>query len=170
MDFVNSTTSRLLYAPKLNPRFLTPPSQKRSVSTFRNVYKNNSPPLTTVKAATDGGAEAETAVVVIEEPKLRRYQVSDGYPAPLGATACDGGVNFAVYSANAVSATICLITLSDLSEVSSYSTYLYIYLTVLARHPSFVALTNAKSFNSLQLYCVVLSLRSRVPYILVLQF
>lgn len=68
----------------------------------------------------DGGIEtgADTAVVV-EKPlgKPRRFEVSDGYPLPFGATARDGGVNFAVSSGNATSATFCLINLSDLPEV-----------------------------------------------------
>ena len=64
-----------------------------------------------------GAAEAETAVV--EKPKLiKRFQVSEGHPAPFGATLRDGGVNFAIYSANDVSATLCLITLSDLHQVT----------------------------------------------------
>ncbi|KAI9181795.1 hypothetical protein LWI28_018671 [Acer negundo] len=37
-------------------------------------------------------------------------------PTPFGATARDGGVNFSIYSSNAVSATLCLITLSDLHQ------------------------------------------------------
>ncbi|MED6157612.1 Iron-sulfur assembly protein 1 [Stylosanthes scabra] len=68
--------------------------------------------ITTV-AAVGNGIETETAVV--EKPPLGgRFQVSRGYPAPLGATSRDNGVNFAIYSLNAVSATLCLISLSDL--------------------------------------------------------
>ncbi|PON41132.1 Glycoside hydrolase [Parasponia andersonii] len=77
----------------------------------------NNPKLFLVKAR-NRGADAETA---IEGPKFGRFQVSQGYPAPLGATPRDGGVNFAVYSANAISATLCLITLSDLDEQSRVS-------------------------------------------------
>jgi isoamylase len=61
----------------------------------------------------------DTAVVVVEEeePKLKKIQVFEGHPAPFGATVRDGGVNFAIFSADAVSATLCLISLSDLPEV-----------------------------------------------------
>ncbi|KAG5566757.1 hypothetical protein RHGRI_002333 [Rhododendron griersonianum] len=61
--------------------------------------------------------EVDTAVV-LDKPTLRppRFQVFDGSPAPFGATARDGGVNFAIFSMNAVSATLCLTTLSDLQD------------------------------------------------------
>ncbi|KAJ8770189.1 hypothetical protein K2173_011524 [Erythroxylum novogranatense] len=63
------------------------------------------------------GDTAETgADVLLEKSKSRKYVVSRGYPAPLGATARDGGVNFAICSANAVSAKLCLIALSELPE------------------------------------------------------
>ncbi|XP_068636554.1 isoamylase 1, chloroplastic isoform X2 [Aristolochia californica] len=64
--------------------------------------------------ASDGGREVETAVVV--KPRLQEFKVFAGTPMPFGATACDGGVNFAVFSSNALSATLCLISLSDLQE------------------------------------------------------
>ncbi|KAM5553582.1 isoamylase 1, chloroplastic [Rosa sericea] len=64
--------------------------------------------------ASDGGAKVDTAVA--ERPKLSRFQVSEGRPTPFGATPRDGGVNFAVYAGNAVSATLCLITLADLEQ------------------------------------------------------
>ena len=57
---------------------------------------------------------------MVDGPKLGRFEVSQGCPAPLGATLRDGGVNFAVYSGNAVSATLCLISLSDLEEVMGF--------------------------------------------------
>ncbi|XP_027921035.1 isoamylase 1, chloroplastic [Vigna unguiculata] len=65
------------------------------------------------RAARNGGAfDTETAVV--EKPQLESlFQVSTGYPSPFGATVRDGGVNFAIYSLNALSATLCLFTLSD---------------------------------------------------------
>ncbi|GER41762.1 glycogen debranching enzyme [Striga asiatica] len=61
--------------------------------------------------------DLETTVVV-EKPlvKPRRFEILSGLPAPFGATARDGGVNFAVFSSNASSATLCLISLSDLPE------------------------------------------------------
>ncbi|CAA0818723.1 Isoamylase 1- chloroplastic [Striga hermonthica] len=58
------------------------------------------------------------ATVVVEKPLVmpRRFEILSGLPAPFGATARDGGVNFAVFSSNASSATLCLISLSDLAE------------------------------------------------------
>jgi isoamylase len=79
-----------------------------------NLFSNSTASIS-IKAARDG---VDTAVVVEEEgPKLRKFQVFEGHPAPFGATVRDGGVNFAIFSANAVSATLCLISLSDLPEV-----------------------------------------------------
>lgn len=59
--------------------------------------------------------EAET-VVIEKPPQSLRFEVSQGNPTPFGATAIDGGVNFAIYSAHSVSATLCLMTLSDLQQ------------------------------------------------------
>ncbi|KAK7845235.1 isoamylase 1 [Quercus suber] len=56
-----------------------------------------------------GGAEVDTAMAVKEKPKLER-----GSPTPFGATARDGGVNFAIFSANAVSAALYFISLSPI--------------------------------------------------------
>ena len=56
--------------------------------------------------------------VVVDRPKLRRFEVSEGRPCPLGASLRDGGVNFAVFAGNAVSAALCLITPDDLEGVS----------------------------------------------------
>ena len=78
-----------------------------------------------IKAASEG---VDTAVVVEEEeeePKFKKIQVFKGRPAPFGATLSDGGVNFAIFSANAVSATLCLISLSDLSEVGWYCFFFF---------------------------------------------
>ncbi|KAG6741042.1 hypothetical protein POTOM_056526 [Populus tomentosa] len=78
-----------------------------------NLFSNSTASIS-IKAARDG---VDTAVVVEEEgPKLRKFQVFEGHPAPFGATFRDGGVNFAIFSADAVSATLCLISLSDLPE------------------------------------------------------
>lgn len=62
--------------------------------------------------------ETRTETLIVEKPQLGRFQVSRGYPTPFGATVRDGGVNFSIYSGNAISATLCLITLSDLWDVS----------------------------------------------------
>lgn len=70
--------------------------------------------------ARNRGAEVRTSVAVAEEVEvsnLNRFEVFDGTPTPFGATAREDGINFAIYSANAVSATLCLIHLSDLQEV-----------------------------------------------------
>jgi len=45
-------------------------------------------------------------------------RVLAGVPAPLGATALDGGVNFAVYSGGTSAASLCLFTPGDLEAVS----------------------------------------------------
>ncbi|XP_043712680.1 isoamylase 1, chloroplastic isoform X3 [Telopea speciosissima] len=64
--------------------------------------------------ASDGGVEVETAVV--EKPRVRTFEVYRGNPMPFGAIAQDDGVNFAIHSSGAESATLCLISLSDLQE------------------------------------------------------
>lgn len=93
--------------------------KKRRNTLKMRVIEKDSENFTRMKSlvvnASDGGAEVEIAVV--EKPRLRLFQVYAGSPVPFGATAQDGGVNFAVYSSGAVSATICLISLSDLQEV-----------------------------------------------------
>jgi len=65
----------------------------------------------------EASAQSETAVIE-KPPDSLRFEVSQGSPAPFGATLCDGGVNFAIFSAHSVSATLCLITLSDLQQVN----------------------------------------------------
>lgn len=109
--YLNHFTSRCLLGPKLTPKPILDCSHQmrtrmRNVSNskplaFADVFKN-----LVVKARKE--AELETAV--IEKPK-RRFKVSQGDPTPFGATARDGGVNFCIFSCNAVSATLCLITL-----------------------------------------------------------
>ncbi|KAH1049372.1 hypothetical protein GLYMA_08G028400v4 [Glycine max] len=75
-------------------------------------HKTNSIIPSTRAAANGGGFETETAVV--EKPQLKTlFQASRGYPSPFGATVRDGGVNFAISSLNALSATLCFFTLSD---------------------------------------------------------
>ncbi|KAJ0037594.1 hypothetical protein Pint_22575 [Pistacia integerrima] len=86
-------------------------TRMRTVSNLRplaiaEVFKN-----VVIKARKE--AELETAVI---EKLKRRFKVSQGNPTPFGATARDGGVKFCIFSSNAVSATLCLITLSDLQE------------------------------------------------------
>lgn len=64
-------------------------------------------------------AKTAASAVVVEKSTTERcrFEVLSGKPLPFGATATDGGVNFAVFSRNATAATLCLITLSDLPEV-----------------------------------------------------
>lgn len=64
--------------------------------------------------------ETEIAVVEIEKPQ---FEVSKGYPSPFGATVREDGVNFAIYSLNSLSATLCLFTLCDFHNVTSSSFY-----------------------------------------------
>ncbi|XP_011017749.1 PREDICTED: isoamylase 1, chloroplastic-like isoform X4 [Populus euphratica] len=115
------STSHSVHVLKFISQFRSTPKfciLKRNVtSNLENYGSNhfsNSTASTSIKAARDG---VDTAVVVEEEgPKLRKFQVFEGHPVPFGATVRDGGVNFAIFSANAVSATLCLISLSDLPE------------------------------------------------------
>ena len=76
-----------------------------------------------------GGAEVNTAVAVTEKPISERFEVYRGSPTPFGATAHDGGVNFAIFSANAVSATLCFISLSDLHEVSEFAFFSFLFFS-----------------------------------------
>ena len=75
-------------------------------------------------------AEVRTSVTVAEEVEIsnsNRFEVFEGTPTPFGATARDGGINFAIYSGNAVSATLCLINLFDLQKVKSKSSRIIAY-------------------------------------------
>ncbi|KAE8125963.1 hypothetical protein FH972_020723 [Carpinus fangiana] len=125
MEFAQCT-SRLLCAGKLSPRGArrltnptrTVPKQQKTALKLETRVGNSRRSLVAVNArASDGAAEAETSTAVVtEKPESGRFQVSQGYPTPFGATARDGGVNFAIYSGNAVSAVLCLISLSDLLD------------------------------------------------------
>ncbi|KAL6191840.1 hypothetical protein ACLB2K_038229 [Fragaria x ananassa] len=108
-----------LYSPHHHNRFASNarlPSPNRLNRPMLG-FRRHAPP---VKAGDGGGAgttaEAVETAVVERSPKLRRFQVSEGRPSPFGATPRDGGVNFAVYAGNAVSATLCLITPADLEQ------------------------------------------------------
>ncbi|KAL6292452.1 hypothetical protein ACE6H2_000594 [Prunus campanulata] len=92
------------------------PNQKKKSLNWRMRRFGNEAPVLVVKASNGGAGTDVVETAVVDRPKLRRFQVSQGHPSPFGATTRDGGVNFAVYSANAVSVTLCLITLSDLEE------------------------------------------------------
>ncbi|KAG6769363.1 hypothetical protein POTOM_024994 [Populus tomentosa] len=121
MNLVHSP-SHSLQLPKFISHFQNAPKfyppKRVTTSNLETIGSNifsNSTALIPIKAASEG---VDTAVVVVEEeePKLKKFQVFEGHPAPFGATVRDGGVNFAIFAANAVSATLCLISLSDLPE------------------------------------------------------
>ena len=127
MELTAQFASRLL---SCTPKLLNNPletSRRLALSTtttpLRNQKRSGPPRLKIVNARREsgGGAEVETAVAVKEKPKSERFEVYRGSPTPFGATAHDGGVNFAIFSANAVSATLCLISLSDLHDVGEFA-------------------------------------------------
>ncbi|RAL53718.1 hypothetical protein DM860_015446 [Cuscuta australis] len=106
--------------PKLPSRC---PNIEKIGFTFRNLHcyfselRSKAKPL--LVSAIGGGDESETAVVV-EKPlpyEFRRpYELLAGHPTPFGATTRDGGINFAIFSSNATSASLCLISLADLPQ------------------------------------------------------
>lgn len=124
----------LLYCPSISahaPKITINPSNIIGFLTnqwnFKNLRQNLSNPgrkskflpVVTNASSAEGieGGSTDTAVVVEKPPsELRPFEVFDGSPMPFGATARDGGVNFAIASANATSATLCLISVDDLPE------------------------------------------------------
>ncbi|XP_071725446.1 isoamylase 1, chloroplastic isoform X1 [Rutidosis leptorrhynchoides] len=105
------------HTPKLTSlhkfKFLNPNIQIQ----FKTLSNNSALVVNAIDGT--GGGDVDTAVVEKEkkpEVSRRRFQVSNGYPTPFGATAQEDGVNFAIYSRNASSATLCLLTPSDLPE------------------------------------------------------
>ena len=68
-----------------------------------------------------GAAEVHIVVAVKEKSKSERFEVYRGSLTLFGAITHDGGVNFAIFSANVVSATLYLISLSDLHDVSEFA-------------------------------------------------
>lgn len=72
----------------------------------------------TVLLAVQGRGAAEVAeTVAVEDVPSRGFIVSNGLPEPFGATVRDGGVNFAIFSSGATSASLCLFSLADLQVV-----------------------------------------------------
>lgn len=138
---LDQCASCLLCAAELSPR-----EARRLIDQKRTIPRQNKSALNlvtrgsrwrtkrsfvVVSARDSGGAEVKTATAVVtEKPKLGRFQVSKGHPAPFGASARDGGVNFSIYSGNAVSATLCLISLSDLQDVS-FVLLFYFYFVII---------------------------------------
>ncbi|KAK4564653.1 hypothetical protein RGQ29_006652 [Quercus rubra] len=124
MELTAQFASRLL---SCTPKLLNNPletSRRLVLSTTTTTLRNQKrsgpgPPrlkIVNARRESGGGAEVDTAVTVKEKPKSERFEVYRGSPTPFGATARDGGVNFAIFSANAISATLCFISLSDLHE------------------------------------------------------
>ena len=68
--------------------------------------------------AVEAVADEEEAVAEERYALGGACRVLAGVPAPLGATALDGGVNFAVYSGGASAASLCFFTPGDLEAVS----------------------------------------------------
>ncbi|KAL5543429.1 hypothetical protein UlMin_007213 [Ulmus minor] len=100
--------------PLLSPSNFTKISNQNRTKTLSfGLHTNRS--MLVVKARRRK-ADTEAPTVVVDTEESRRFQVLSGSPAPLGATPGDGGVNFAVYSGNAVYATLCFISFSDLKE------------------------------------------------------
>ncbi|KAK7852139.1 isoamylase 1 [Quercus suber] len=62
------------------------------------------------------------------EAETERFEVHRGSPTPFGATAHDGVVNFAIFYANAVSATLCLISLFDLHDMNKTGDVWHVFL------------------------------------------
>ncbi|KAK2439290.1 isoamylase 3, chloroplastic [Trifolium repens] len=116
--------SHILSPPYITTFISQSPSQFRRIAIFN---KHNTTSVICsipkkkkkISAIGNGASAAETAVVEIQ--KLQ-FQVSNGYPYPFGATVQEDGVNFAIYSLNALSATLCLFTLSDFknNQVTEY--------------------------------------------------
>lgn len=115
------SASSFVCIPQNSP-FLNLPKQFHTTNLIHSIprtssrMKKNFNLLVNASDASGGGGGAEVDTVVVEKPILRRFQVSQGYPTPFGATAREGGVNFAICSTNATSAILCLMILSDLSE------------------------------------------------------
>ncbi|KAK9697543.1 hypothetical protein RND81_08G044200 [Saponaria officinalis] len=69
-----------------------------------------------VNARNSSTTDVDATAVLHKPPKSVRFEVFSGNTTPFGATAVDGGVNFAIFSGNSVSASLCLITVSDLHQ------------------------------------------------------
>ena len=121
-----SCTPKLLNNPLETSRLLA----LSTTTTLRNQKRSGPPQLEIVNARREsggGGAKVDTIVAVKEKPKSEQFEVYRGSPTPFGATARDGGVNFAIFSANAVSTTLYFISLSDLHEVSEFAFFSFLF-------------------------------------------
>ncbi|EFH56092.1 ATISA1/ISA1 [Arabidopsis lyrata subsp. lyrata] len=110
MDSIKCSSS-FLHRTKLNILFSNHAFPKISAPNFKRLFR----PIS-ISAKARRSSEAESIAVVEKPLKSERFNVSNGLPSPFGATVRDDGVNFSVYSTNSVSATICLISLSDLRQ------------------------------------------------------
>ncbi|CAH2058675.1 unnamed protein product [Thlaspi arvense] len=114
MDAIQCSSS-FLHRNKLNILFSNHTFPKIRAPNPRRLSRPAAQPLS-LSAKDRRSSEAENVVVVEKPTQSERFLVSGGLPSPFGATVRDDGVNFSVYSANSVSATICLISLSDLRQ------------------------------------------------------
>ncbi|WCJ24397.1 Glycogen debranching enzyme [Euphorbia peplus] len=118
MNLKHLSPPRLLSAPLLFPinklavtaQFL----QLNPPQTHSPILHSPLPPITAVRR--DGGASADVETTLLIDKPALKYEVSEGHPAPFGAKLIDNGVNFSIYSRNAVSASLCLISLDDLPQ------------------------------------------------------
>ena len=134
MELTTQFASRLL---SCTPKLLNNPletSRILALSTTTALWNQKrsgpGPPRLKIVNATresGGGAEVDTAMAVKEKPKSERFKVYSGSPTPFGATAHNGGVNFAIFSANAISATLYFISLSNFQEVSEFTFFSFLF-------------------------------------------
>lgn len=113
--------SHIISPPNLT---IFPHSPSRVASQSKRVFEQHKSSTSiicsiTKKTLVASGVDVETETAVVEKPQTGRFNVSRGYPSPFGATVRDDGVNFAIYSLNSLSATLCLFTQSDFQNVSS---------------------------------------------------
>uniref|UniRef100_M4CLB4 Glycosyl hydrolase family 13 catalytic domain-containing protein n=2 Tax=Brassica campestris TaxID=3711 RepID=M4CLB4_BRACM len=113
MDALKCSSSTFLPLTNLNTLFSNHAFPKSPAPNFN---RRAAQPLSLSAKDTARTSEPENVAVVEKPPPSKRFLVSDGLPSPFGATVRDNGVNFSVYSSNSVSATICLISLSDLRQ------------------------------------------------------
>ncbi|KAK7399043.1 hypothetical protein VNO78_10218 [Psophocarpus tetragonolobus] len=97
-----------------SPPALTLPQSVSLRINKRLSHCHNIIPSTTKTRSAGNTAALETHTALLNKPQFHTvFQLSRGYPSPFGATLRDSGVNFAIYSLNSLSATLCLFTLSD---------------------------------------------------------
>ncbi|KNA14483.1 hypothetical protein SOVF_107160 isoform B [Spinacia oleracea] len=122
MAFAHCTPFSLSSSPKLfnnpqkilrslNVNHISPHSTSISTGSL----PNSRTPRLLMANERETSAEIETSVIE-KQPQTTRFEIFPGNSTPLGAVARDGGVNFAIFSENSVSATLCLITLSDFQQ------------------------------------------------------